>query len=242
MIGLGTVINTVAIVLGGAIGALAGHRMRERTRVLTTDVLGLVTGLNAVMAAAAVTSAKLTNTVGTTWPLFIVLFSLLAGGIVGSLLRIEDRLESAGDWLRNRFAKDDSSFVAGFVSASLVFCIGPLAIMGSFDDAMGLGLDKLLLKSTLDCFASIAFAASLGWGVAASAIAVAVYQGLLTVVGFGLGQVWDDAQIAAMTSVGGLMLLGIAFKLLNIKTIAIGDLLPALFLAPVAVSLVAQFS
>ena len=242
MLGLGTIINTIAILFGGAVGALAGHRMKEQTRTLTTDVLGLVTGMNAVMAAAAVTSAKLTDSVGSTWPLFIVLFSLLTGGILGSLLRIEERLETAGDWLRSRFARDDSSFVAGFVSASLVFCIGPLAIMGSFDDAMGLGIDKLLLKSTLDCFASIAFAASLGWGVAASAIAVAVYQGLLTVVGFGLGQIWDEAQLAAMTSVGGLMLLGISLKLLNIKSIAIGNLLPALFLAPVAVSLIVRLS
>jgi uncharacterized membrane protein YqgA involved in biofilm formation len=240
LIGLGTIINTVTVLLGGAIGAMAGHRMRESTRHLTTDVLGLVTGMNAVMAAAAVVSVKLTHSVGTTWPLFIVLFSLLFGGIIGSLLRIEDRLEGIGDWLRNRFAKEDSQFVAGFVSASLVFCIGPLAIMGSFDDAMGLGLDKLLLKSTLDFFAAIAFASSLGWGVAASALAVGLYQGLLTLLGFGLGQIWDEAQLAGMTAVGGLLLLGISFKLLDIKKIAIGDLLPALFIAPVVVSIISQ--
>jgi uncharacterized membrane protein YqgA involved in biofilm formation len=114
--------------------------------------------------------------------------------------------------------------------------------MGSFDDAMGLGIDKLMLKSTLDFFASIAFGASLGWGVAASAIAVGLYQGLLTVIGVGLGEIWNDAQLAGMTAVGGLLLMGISLKLLNIKHISIGDLTPALFIAPVVVQLVANFS
>lgn len=171
-----------------------------------------------------------------------MLGSLLVGGLIGTVLRIEERLENAGEWLKRRFARSESSFVEGFLSASLVFCIGPLAIMGAFDDALGLGIDKLVLKSVLDFFAAIAFAASLGWGVAASALAVGVYQGALTVAGFALGSIWSVPQIDAMTAVGGLLLMGISLRLLNIKSIAIGNLLPALFLAPVFVQLIVRFS
>jgi uncharacterized membrane protein YqgA involved in biofilm formation len=241
MIGLGTVINIFSVAAGGAIGAIAGHRLKQNSRLLTTDVLGLVTGLSAVLSARAVLSTDLEEAVGKTWPLFIILGSLLVGGLLGTLLKIEDRLEHSGEWLKAKFARDEGTFVEGFLSAALVFCIGPLAIMGSFDDALGLGIDKLVLKSVLDFFASIAFAASLGWGVAASAIAVGFYQGVLTIIGFALGSIWDVAQIDAMTAVGGLLLMAISLKLLNIKSIAIGNLLPALFLAPVFVQLIVQF-
>ena len=242
MVGLGTVLNIIGIAGGGAIGAIAGHRMREDSRVLTTDLLGLVTGLSAALSVKAVLSDKLSAAVGTTWPLFIVLAALLIGASIGSLLRIEARLELFGETLKNRFAKEDGGFVEGFLSASLIFCIGPLAIMGAFDDALGVGIDKLVLKSVLDFFASIAFAASLGWGVAASAIAVGIYQGALTVLGLVLGSIWDAAQIDAMTAVGGLLLMAISLKLLNIKHIAIGNVLPALFVAPVIVQLIVAFS
>ena len=218
MFGLGTAINVVAILLGGGIGALAGNRLRETTRNLVTDVLGLVTTLNGAMSAAVVGSAAFAAAVGSSWTLFVVLAALLAGGAIGTLLGV------------------------GFVTASLIFCIGPLAIMGAFDDAMGLGYDKLLLKSVLDFFAAMAFAASFGWGVSLSALPVGVYQGLLTVVGLGLGNVWDRAQIDSMTAVGGLLLVAIGLKLLKIKEIAIGDLLPALFVAPLLVSLVRAFA
>jgi uncharacterized protein len=130
-------------------------------------------------------------------------------------------------------ASSESSFVEGFVAASLLFAIGPLAILGSISDGMGTGIDQLVLKSTLDFFAAMAFATSLGWGVAASAIPVAVYQGVWTVIGLGLGQVLDGYQIDAMTIVGGIMLLCIALRLLNIKHVAVGNLLPALAIAPV---------
>ncbi|MEN9711410.1 MAG: hypothetical protein RL441_1402 [Actinomycetota bacterium] len=242
MVGLGTVLNIIGIAGGGAIGAIAGHRMREDSRVLTTDLLGLVTGLSAALSVKAVLSDKLSAAVGTTWPLFIVLAALLIGASIGSLLRIEARLELFGETLKNRFAKEDGGFVEGFLSASLIFCIGPLAIMGAFDDALGVGIDKLVLKTVLDFFASIAFAASLGWGVAASAIAVGIYQGALTVLGLVLGSIWDAAQIDAMTAVGGLLLMAISLKLLNIKHIAIGNVLPALFVAPVIVQLIVAFS
>lgn len=242
MIGLGTVVNVAAIAAGGAIGTLVGHKLSERTRSLTTDVLGLVTGLNAALAASAVTSLALREAVGSSWTFFVVLGALLLGGLIGTGLRIELRLEQLGEYLKLRLAGgDEQTFAAGFVMASLIFCIGPMAIMGAFNDALGVGIDTLLLKSALDFFAAVAFAASLGWGVAVSALPVGVYQGALTVLGLALGAVWDQAQIDAMTAVGGLLLVGISLKLLKLKDIAIGDLLPALFLAPGLVGLIRAF-
>jgi uncharacterized membrane protein YqgA involved in biofilm formation len=143
-------------------------------------------------------------------------------------------LDSLGEKLRVKFnASSDSSFVQGFVTASLLFAIGPLAILGSISDGMGTGIDQLILKSTLDFFAAMAFATTLGWGVAASSIPVGIYQGVWTVIGFGLGAILSGYQMDAMTVVGGIMLLCIALKLLNLKSVAVGNLLPALAIAPV---------
>lgn len=123
-------------------------------------------------------------------------------------------------------------FISGFVDASLVFAIGPLAILGAFQDGTGQGIDQLALKSTLDGFASIAFAASLGWGVAFSAIPVGIWQGLLTVLAFALGSVMSGAAIAALTATGGVLLLGVGLRLLNLRAVAVADMLPALIVAP----------
>jgi uncharacterized membrane protein YqgA involved in biofilm formation len=173
------------------------------------------------------------------WSLLVILGSLLLGGLIGSALKLENKLDSMGEKLRIRFkASSDSPFVEGFVAASLLFAIGPLAILGSISDGMGTGTDQLILKSTLDFFAAMAFATSLGWGVAVSALPVGIYQGVWTVIGFGLGEVLEGYQIDAMTIVGGLMLVCIAFKLLNIKTVAVGNLLPALAIAPILALLV----
>ncbi len=232
-VGVGTVINIAAIILGSAIGIFAGHRLREKTRTLMTDVLGAVTILGAASALKELWSKNLSENVPQGAPILIVLASLLLGGLIGSLLGIEEKLEILGNRLRSRFdAAGNSPFVEGFVTASLIFVIGPLAILGSISDGMSTGIDQLLLKSILDFFAAIAFAAALGWGVALSALPVGIYQFAWTAIGFGLGSVLSDYQVAAMTSTGGVLLLGIAFKLLNIKRIEIGNLLPALALAP----------
>jgi uncharacterized membrane protein YqgA involved in biofilm formation len=261
MMGLGTVVNVVAIVLGSAIGVALGHRLPQRTRDVVTDGLGLITMLVAALSAAAVLDASVQPAVGAAGVL-IVLGSVLIGGIVGSLLRIEARLEGLGHALQRRLgngptdvevdgsladpdpalrleAAPRSTFVEGFVTASLVFCVGPLAILGSLSDGLGLGIEQLALKSTMDGFASIAFAASLGWGVAASALTVGIYQGTLTVVGWGLGSVLTDAQVALLTATGGLLLVGISLRLLRIRQVPVGDLLPALLVAPLLTALVA---
>jgi uncharacterized membrane protein YqgA involved in biofilm formation len=243
--GVGTVVNVATVLVGAALGVLVGNRLPVRTRDLVTDALGLVTLLIAGVSAVAVLDPALSAEVGHGAPMLIVLGSLLVGGIAGSLARLEERVESLGGWLQRRLAGQTGSaerhrFIEGFVTSSLVFCAGPLTILGSLYDGLGSGPDQLFLKATLDGFAAIAFAASFGWGVAASALTVLVVQGTLTVVGYALGDVLPEAQLAALTSVGGLLLVGVALRLLRIRQIPVADLLPALLVAPLLVQVVAS--
>lgn len=240
--GVGSVINVIAILIGSTLGILAGSRFNEKAQRITTDILGLITALGAVSALMALWSPEFTQELPKDSSLLLILLTMLLGGLIGTALKLEDKLDGFGEKLRRLFkAKEESRFVDGFVSASLLFVIGPLAIMGSISDGMSQGIDQLLLKSSLDFFASLAFASSLGWGVTASIIPVAIYQGAWTVIGLGLGNVLSDYQVDAMTVCGGLMLIGIALRLLDMKKIAVGNLLPAMFLAPFTAALLHQF-
>jgi uncharacterized membrane protein YqgA involved in biofilm formation len=240
--GFGTVLNILAIVIGGTLGVFIGGRISEKLRNLITDVLGCVTIISAADALSAYWNEDLQDAMPRGWVILVVVFSLLVGAMLGSLLRIEDRLENFGLNLKTRFSKDGgSNFVEGFVSASLIFAIGPLAILGSISDGMGTGIDQLVLKSTLDGFTSLAFAASLGWGVALSSLPVGIYQFAWTAIGLFLGSILTDYQVSAMTAVGGILLVGIALRLLRIKQIAVGNLLPALALAPLLALAAHQF-
>ena len=276
--GAGTVLNVGTVAVGSALGMALGHRLPERTRSVVTDALGLVTLLAAALSAADVLSPALSRAVGTGAPVLVVLGSLLVGGIAGSLLRIEERLEALGGVLQQRLGRgtrapaasaaapaaagalgDDvdvmthpekaqertaetaaarARFVEGFLTASLVFCVGPLTILGSISDGLGRGIDQLALKSTLDGFAAIAFAASFGIGVLASVLTIAVVQGGFTLVGVLLGDVLPEAHVAALTATGGLLLVGIALRLLRLRDLPVGDLLPALLVAPLLTQLV----
>ena len=240
--GAGTVINIITIIAGASLGVLVGNKMPTRTRTLLTDVLGLVTLLGAASALIPLWSVRYTSALPQGWTLLVVLGSLLIGGLIGSALKLENKLDALGENLRIRFkASSESTFVEGFVAASLLFAIGPLAILGSISDGMGTGIDQLSLKAILDFFAAMAFATSLGWGVAASAIPVGIYQGAWTLVGLGLGSILSGYQIAAMTVVGGLMLLCIALRLLKIKEVEVANLLPALAVAPIFALIAHQF-
>jgi uncharacterized membrane protein YqgA involved in biofilm formation len=244
--GSGTAVNVATVLLGASVGVVAGNRLPARTRDLVTDVLGLVTLLIAGLSAVAVNDAALSAKVGPHAPLLIVLGSLVIGGILGSQLRLEHRVEALGGRLQRRLSGATDSterarFIEGFVTSSLVFCTGPLTILGSLSDGLGKGADQLYLKATLDGFAAVAFAASFGWGVAASALTVLVVQGAITAAGAGLGDVLPDAQLSAITAAGGLMLVGVAFRLLRIREIAVADMLPGLLVAPLLVGLVAAF-
>ncbi|MDA8434675.1 MAG: DUF554 domain-containing protein [Actinomycetales bacterium] len=242
--GTGTLVNIAAIVVGSGIGVALGDRLPRRTREVVTDGLGLVVLLVAALSAAAVLDPAFHEAVGTGGPVLVVLGAVLLGGIVGSLLRLETRMESLGGWLRRRLVRSPDGehghrFVEGFVTASLVFCVGPLAILGSLSDGLGAGIEQLVLKATLDGFASIAFAAALGWGVGASALAVLVYQGFWTLLGVVLGDLLPQAGVAAITATGGLLLVGVALRLLRVREVPIADLLPALVVAPLLTALVA---
>jgi len=242
--GTGTAVNVLTVLLGATLGVLLGNRLPARTRDVVTDALGLVTLLIAATSAMDVLDGGLADAVGSSAPMLIVLGSLLVGGIVGSLLRLESRVEQLGGWLQRRLAGGSGSaerhrFVEGFVVSSLVFCTGPLTILGSLNDGLGNGAQQLVLKAVLDGFAAIAFAASFGWGVAASAVTVLVVQGSLTLLGLAVGDVLPEAQLAAVTATGGLLLVGVALRLLRVREIPVADLLPALLVAPGLVQLAA---
>lgn len=240
-IGLGTVTNVVTVAVGASLGLLLGDRIPERTRDTITDVLGLITLVLGVGSALTMSSEALTTAVGPGAPMLIVLGSLLLGALLGSGLRVEDALEAGAERLRRRFAGpgDAGTFVDAIVTPTLLFCVGPLTILGSLSDGLGRGADQLLVKSVLDGFAAIAFASSLGWGVLFSAVAVGILQGGLTLAAFLLGDLFTTAQIDALTATGGVMLIALGLRLLKVKAIPVGDLLPALAVAPLLVSLVA---
>ena len=236
-IGLGTVANVVTVAVGSVIGLLFGSRIPERTRQLITATLGLVTLVLGISSAGSIGSTALAGVVGQ-GGLLVVIGALLVGGLIGSALRIEQRLEGAADWLRSKIADDEDSgrFVDAVVTPTLLFCVGPLTILGSLSDGLGRGADQLLVKSLLDGFAAIAFAASLGYGVLFSAVLVGVLQGGLTLLAFALGDFLSLAQIDALTATGGVILMALSLRLLQLKQIPVGDMLPALLLAPVIVA------
>lgn len=241
--GAGTLLNMATILIGSGLGVLLGGRLPDRTRMTVTDGLGLVTLVIGGLNVAALGDPEFANAVGDGGTLLVVLGAVLLGGITGSLLQLEARMEGVGAWLQRRLTKEGDSasrarFVEGYVSASLVFVVGPLAVLGSLSDGLGRGIEQLALKSTLDGFASLAFAASLGWGVAASALSVGVFQGALTLVGALLGGLLPAALVSSVTATGGVLLLGVGLRLLNLKAVAVGDLLPALVVAPLLTALV----
>jgi len=229
----GTLLNMITVAIGSLLGVLIGNRLSEKMQQ------SVVTGLGLVVLFIGLSNA------GTTGNIIIPLLSLVSGVIIGELLDIDAALERFGGWLQHRFsAADDGDspgrarFVNGFVTASLIFCIGPLAFVGAMQDGMGLavGFQQLAIKSVLDLFASLAFAATFGIGVLFSLITILVVQGGLALLGSLAGQIMTDPMIAEMTAVGGLMLIGLALILLDLKRPRIANFLPALIIAPVLVA------
>ncbi len=225
MRGLGTLINTFTVLAGGGLGLLIGDKIPDRVRVIIVQVIGLVTlaiGLRDVM-----------NTDNMVFPLV----GMVIGAIIGELLRIEDRLASLGEFLRRRFAKNagESKFVNGFVTATLLFCIGPLTILGAIEDASGKTPQLYIIKGTLDGFMTIIFSALYGVGALFSAASVFVVQGTLTVFGASLDSLLDDRMRLELFAAGGLAVMAIGINLLEIKKIRLGSLLPGLILTPILV-------
>jgi len=230
MRGLGTVVNVVAIVAGAFVGLVAGRRVPERVRTTVLHGLGL-----SVLAVGMHDALATENIV-------FPIVSLAVGAVIGEALRIEDRLEGVGEALRRRLRRGDeeSTFVDGFVSASLVFCVGPLAVLGSISDGLGRGSQELIVKSALDGFVSIVFASTLGIGVAFSALSVGVLQGTLTALAGAADAVLTERMVTEMTATGGIVILGIGVRLLELRKVRVGSFLPALVMAPLAVALFAR--
>jgi uncharacterized protein len=240
----GTLINAATVLVGTVIGTLLGERLPERIREIVMDGLGLVVLVVGVDAAFEVGRPPLTALPRGS-PVLIVLGSVLVGGIIGEIVRIEAGLNAAGDWLRRRFGRGQSRFTEGFVAASLVFCVGPLTILGSIRDGLTGDYSLLAVKAMLDGFAALAFASAMGWGVGFSIITILIYQGGLSIAAGSLAGLFHDPasnpHIAAVTAVGGILILGIGLRLLRLREVRVANLLPALALAPVGVAIAQGF-
>lgn len=229
MRGLGTIINTATVVIGGGCGVLFGKKIPGRLKTIVVQAIGLVTlglGLSDVLK---------------THNMVIPLVSLVAGGALGELMRLEDHLERLGAYLQRRFASssDEASFVTGFVTASLLFCVGPLTILGALQDASGETPQLYIIKSTLDGFMSMILTAAHGIGAAFSAFSVLVVQGTLTLGGTSIDSLLTERMQIEMFATGGFAVLAIGLNLLNITKIRLGSLIPSLLVAPIVVWLFA---
>ncbi len=212
----GTLVNVVAVLFGSAIGLAVGNRLPERLQRIITTGLGLSTLLIGMQMALKVQN------------MLVLIASLVIGGVVGELLGIEAGLERAGEWLKSRARSSSGTFVTGFVTASLVFCVGPMTIVGSIQEGMSGNPEIIYTKSMLDGAASVAFASSLGIGVIFAAVTVLVLQGALTLLGAQLAFLLRAEILNELTATGGLLILAIGLMLLEVKRIRVANLLPAL--------------
>lgn len=229
MFGLGTLINTATVLVGGSVGLIIGDRIPDRIRTIVVQVIGLVTlglGLSDVLK---------------THNMVFPLVGMVLGGIVGELLAIERRLEGLGEVIRRRFARNQEpgKFVNGFVTATLLFCIGPLTILGAMQDATGETPQLYIIKGTLDGFMNVIFGAIYGVGAVFSALSVFVVQGSLTLGGSALDNLLNDRMRIELFSAGGFAVMAIGLNLLEIKKIRLGSLLPGLVITPLLVWLFA---
>jgi hypothetical protein len=229
----GTLLNVATVLVGTAVGVLLGSRVPSRVNEALTTGLGFFTLLLAISMGLGV----FTSPDARAGDDLAVLAAVLGGVAIGELLRLDDGLEWIGGWFQRRLATSDrpSRIAEGFVTASLVFCVGPLTILGSLDNGLTGDVQLLAIKSLLDGVASIAFAAALGPGVGLAAITVLVVQGAISAGAFLLREAMDSPTILAITSAGGVILLGVALRLLQLKMVRVASFLPALILAPLFV-------
>jgi uncharacterized membrane protein YqgA involved in biofilm formation len=234
----GTWINIAAVLAGTFAGVTVGHRLTDGMQQRVLMGLGLITaalGIDLALAWGGEDAGERT--------VLYVLGGVLVGGLVGEALRLEERLEAVGDRLQRRFAGEGghSRISEGFIDATLLFCVGSLAVIGSIQDGLTGDWDTLATKAILDGFASIALAAALGWGVALSAVSILIYQGAITLGAGFFDDILVGEALAAMTSAGGITILGISLKLLGVLDVKVANFLPAIFVAPALVGLVSLF-
>jgi uncharacterized protein len=242
MRGVGTLLNLGTVTAGGLAGIFIGDRLPDRMRTTIMQGLGLVT-----VAVAVTGLAPLYDADAGLRRFVILVAAVITGGIAGEALRLEERLERAGERLRTRVGVSAgpeqpgaarSGFVEGFVVASTVFCVGPLTILGAVEDGLGDGIRLLAIKSMLDGFAALGFASVFGWGVLASLATIAIYQGGLTLLAALIEPLLTAEVQAQLGAVGSLLILGIALRLLEIKRVRVVNLLPALVVGPAIAGLV----
>jgi uncharacterized membrane protein YqgA involved in biofilm formation len=211
-------VNVVAVLVGSGIGLAIGDRLPERLQRIITMGLGLCTLLIGMQMALKVQNV------------LVVIASMVIGGVAGELLGIEAGLGRAGEWLKARARSDSGTFVAGYVTASLVFCVGPMTILGSIQEGISGNPEIIYTKSMLDGAASVAFASSLGIGVSFAAVTVLVFQGALTLLGAHLAFLLRPEMLNELTATGGLLILAIGLLLLDVRRLPVANLLPALVL------------
>jgi uncharacterized membrane protein YqgA involved in biofilm formation len=218
------------VLIGGTVGIAMGDKIPERVRIIVVQVIGMLTlGLGL---------SDLLKTHNMVFPLL----GMVIGAVIGEVLRIEDRLEGIGEVIRKRFAKrqEPGPFISGFVTATLLFCIGPLTILGAIQDASGATPQLYIIKGTLDGFMSVIFGAIHGVGVLFSAVSVFVVQGTLTLFGTQLDSLLNDRMRIELFATGGIAVMAIGLNLLDIKKIRLGSLLPGLIVTPLLVQLFAD--
>ena len=215
----GTFVNFLAIIIGSVLGLFFKNRMSEAIQLM------IMQGISLVVILIGMQMALQTDN------LLTVIFSLVLGGIIGETINIEKMLNKLGQKLQKGFKKGKDLFVQGFVQASLVFCVGAMAIMGAIQDGVNNDPTILYNKSILDGIASVAFSATFGIGVIFSAIPVLVYQGGITLFASWAERFLNQAMITEMTATGGLLILALGLNMLGIAKIRVGNLLPALLLA-----------
>ena len=223
-LGIGTAINVSTVLAGGSIGILAGARLPEGMRSTAMDAIGIVT-----LLVGVTNFLKFDN-------VLVPLISVILGLVVGELSNIEARLERLGDRLEKRFSKGESPVSKAFVTTSLLFCVGPLTVIGSLQDGLNGDYSLLALKSALDFIAALAFASVLGWGVLLSAGTVLIVQGSLTLGAGFLDPIVTGPMISATTATGGVLIFGLGLGLLDLIEIRVANMLPALLFAPLLVA------
>lgn len=216
MIPYGTLVNCAAIIGGSIVGVLLRSRFPENIRQIVFQGLGLCTILIGIQMALKVEN------------ILILIFSILIGGIIGELLKLDTLFERLALKLKKMVKSDNSGFTDGLITASLIYCIGAMAIIGSFDEGIRGDATVLFTKSILDGFASIALASTYGIGVLFSFIPVLIYQGMLTIFAQTFQEWFSPEIIAQMTATGGVLILGISFVILEVKKINLSNLLPSL--------------
>lgn len=238
IIGIGTLANMVTVAIGATIGLALGNRLPNRTKQLVIATLGLFTVVLGIFNAGSMASAEVSEALGSGVGTLIVLGSLLVGAVIGAGFRLQDRLDNLAARAAERSGGGSSHLVEAVITPTLVFCVGPLTILGAISDGMGRGAEQLLVKSVMDGFAAIAFAATFGAAVFWSVLTLGVIQGSITLVAYFLGGFLSQTQVLILEATGGVVLLGLGLRLLELRKLAVADLLPALLVAPVLVWLV----